>query len=69
MGAAICVALALGVYDTRLDAINHMVKRRDSFMPIDENVKLYKEINEKVYSKIPSYTDELLKISHGIFNK
>lgn len=69
MGAAICAALALGVYDSRLDAINHMVKRRDSFMPIDENVALYKEMNEKVYSKITAHTDELLKISHGIFNK
>ena len=69
MGAAICTALALEVYKNRQEAIDHMVKRRDTFLPIDENVTLYKEINEKVYSKIVDYTDELLKISHDILNK
>jgi len=69
MGAAICTALALGVYDNRQEAIEQMVRRRDTFMPIPENVELYKEINEKVYKNITNYTDELLKISHGIFNK
>lgn len=69
MGAAICAALALGVYPTRQEAIDAMVRRRDSFEPNLDNVALYREINEKVYSKIVDYTDELLKISHGIFNK
>lgn len=69
MGAAICAALALGVYNDRQEAIDHMVRRRDTFYPIKENVSLYKEINEKVYSKIVDYTDELLKISHGIITK
>lgn len=69
MGAAICTALALGVYSSRQEAIDHMVRRRDTFMPKEENVRLYDEINRKVYSKITSYTDELLKISHGIFHK
>jgi len=69
MGAAICTALALGVYEDRQTAIEQMVRRRDTFMPIPENVELYKEINEKVYKNITSYTDELLKISHNIFNK
>ncbi|WP_291634973.1 FGGY-family carbohydrate kinase [Clostridium sp.] len=69
MGAAICTALALGVYKGREEAIEHMVKRRDTFMPIDENVKLYKEMNENVYKHITSYTDELLKKSHKIFQK
>lgn len=69
MGAAICTALALGVYKNRQEAIDHMVKRRDTFLPIEENVTLYNEINEKVYSKIVDHTDELLKISHDICNK
>ncbi|MBC7959467.1 MAG: sugar kinase [Vallitaleaceae bacterium] len=69
MGAAICTALALGVYKNRQEAIEHMVKRRDTFLPIEENVRLYKEINEKVYSKIADSTDELLRISHDILNK
>lgn len=67
MGAAICTALALGIYNDRQDAIDHMVRRRDTFMPIEENVKLYKEMNENVYKHIIPYTDELLKKSHEIF--
>ena len=68
MGAAICTSLALGVYSNREDAISHMVKRRDTFTPIADNVALYKEINEKVYTHIVADTDELLKRSHEIFN-
>lgn len=68
MGAAICTALALGVYKSRQDAIDHMVRRCDTFNPIEENVKLYKEIDEKVYKHLISTTDEILKISHDIFN-
>jgi sugar (pentulose or hexulose) kinase len=67
MGAAICTALALGVYKEREEAIKHMVKRRDTFMPIGENVKIYKDINENVYKHITDCTDELLKRSHEIF--
>ncbi len=69
MGAAICTALALGVYNNRSEAIENMVRRRDTFMPIEENVALYKEINDNVYKHITNYTDELLKKSHAIFNK
>jgi sugar (pentulose or hexulose) kinase len=69
MGAAICVALALGVYKNRQEAIENMVRRRDTFIPIPKNVELYKEINDTVYKDITSYTDELLKKSHNIFNK
>lgn len=69
MGAAICTALALGVYKNRQEAIEQMVRRRDTFMPISENVEIYKEINEKVYRHIAPTTDELLKQSYNIFNK
>lgn len=69
MGAAICTALALGIYKDRQDAIDHMVKRRDSFHPVVENVTLYNEMNEKVYKHLPTHTDELLRRSHSIFNK
>jgi sugar (pentulose or hexulose) kinase len=69
MGAAICVTLALGVYDNRQEAIKNMVRRRDTFTPIPANVELYKEINETVYKNITRYTDELLAKSHAVFNK
>lgn len=69
MGAAICTALALGIYKNRQEAIEHMVKRRDTFTPILENVTLYQDINQNVYRKIASSTDELLKESHEIFKR
>ncbi len=68
MGAAICTALALGVYRNRQEAIEHMVRRRDTFRPVPEHAELYREINEKVYTQIVPRTDELLKRSHEIFN-
>lgn len=67
MGAAICTALALGVYPDRQVAIENMVKIRDTFEPIAENVQLYKEINENVYRHLAEQNDELLKKSHEIF--
>lgn len=68
IGAAICTALALGVYKNRQEAIDNMVRRRDTFKPISKNVALYKDINQNVYSKITSSTDEILKKSHEILN-
>ena len=67
MGAAICTALALGVYKDRQEAIENMVRIRDTFTPIPGNVHLYKEINENVYRHLASQNDELLRKSHEIF--
>jgi len=68
MGAAICTALALGVYKDRQEAIDHMVRKRDTFVPIPENVALYKKINENVYKHLAEITDPVLRKSHDIFN-
>ncbi|NCC77250.1 MAG: sugar kinase, partial [Clostridia bacterium] len=67
MGAAICTALALGVYKDRQEAIENMVQIRDTFQPIDENVRLYQAINEQVYRHLAEQTEDLLKKSHEIF--
>jgi sugar (pentulose or hexulose) kinase len=67
MGAAICAALALGIHKNRQEAIEHMVRRRDTFMPVEENVVLYNDMNENVYKHIISETEELLQRSHKIF--
>ena len=67
MGAAICTALALGVYKDRQAAIENMVQIRDTFEPIPENVRLYQAINEQVYRHLADQTDDLLKKSHEIF--
>jgi sugar (pentulose or hexulose) kinase len=69
LGAAICTALALGLYRIRQEAIDNMVCRKDTFTPQKENVSLYKEINESVYKEIVPRTDELLKQSYQIFSK
>ena len=68
-GAAICTALALNVYRDRQEAIDHMVRRRDTFSPIEENVVLYNRINEDVYRDIIPTTEDLLMRSHRIFIK
>jgi len=68
MGAAICTALALGIYKDRDEAIQNMVRRRDVFNPVAENVELYRKINEEVYCHIADHTDELLRKSQNIFN-
>jgi sugar (pentulose or hexulose) kinase len=68
MGAAICATLALGIYKDRQEAIDHMVRKRDTFVPIPENVALYKKINENVYKHLAQVTDSVLRRSHEIFN-
>ncbi len=68
MGAAICTALALGVYLERSSAIEHMVRRRDIFQPVESHVVLYERINREVYTKISSATEEVLQASHRIFH-
>jgi len=68
MGAAICAALALGIYRNRQEAIDNMVRRRDTFMPVTEHVVRYNRINTEVYQHIVPATDDLLQKSHQIFN-
>ena len=67
MGAAICTALALGVYRNRQAAIEQMVRRKDTFQPVAENAELYRRINATVYQHIVPHTDDLLKKSHALF--
>jgi sugar (pentulose or hexulose) kinase len=67
MGAAICTALALGVYRNRQAAIEQMVRRKDTFQPVPEHAQLYRRINDEVYRHIVPHTDDLLKKSHALF--
>ncbi len=67
LGSAICVAVALGVYDSYKAAIENMVKIRDSFQPDYKNTELYARMN-KVYGNITGYTDDILKESYSIFS-
>ena len=67
MGAAICAALALGVYKDRQAAIDGMVRRRDTFTPVKAHAARYDRINSEVYQQIVPATDGLLQKSHQIF--
>jgi len=65
LGAAICTALALGVYSSRTEAVAHMVRRRDVFAPIPENVALYSAINDSVYKNLASEVAGILQASEA----
>jgi sugar (pentulose or hexulose) kinase len=67
-GAAICTALALGIYKDRQEGIDHMVQRRDTFIPQESQVHLYQRMNEEVYRHLAPAMEDLLKRSHRIFN-
>ncbi len=66
MGCAICAAVALGLYSGFDEAMDRMVRPRDVFEPIPENVDVYKKINSGVFQTITDYTDEVLKKSHRL---
>ena len=67
LGSAICAAVAAGVYDSFESAVEHMVRIKDTFTPIPENVEVYKKMIP-VYSEITKYTDPVLKKSYEIFD-
>lgn len=68
VGAAICVAVAVGVYENFETAMKKMIKVRDVFEPNEQNMFLYKHMNEDVYKNITNYTDEIFKKSYPIFS-
>jgi sugar (pentulose or hexulose) kinase len=67
LGSAICAALATGVYDNYVTAIEQMVKIRDVFQPDFKDHELYNKMNAEVYKHITGYTDQILKKSFPIF--
>jgi len=66
VGAAICAAVAVGVYPNFRTAVEKMVKTRDTFQPVAENVELYRR-GTAVFRNITKYTDEILKETYKIF--
>lgn len=67
VGSAICAAVAAGVYGSFEEAVENMVRFKDTFTPIAENVDLYAKMLP-IYGGITSYTDEILKKTHPIFH-
>lgn len=52
LGAAISAAKGAGIFETYDEAIANMVCVGETFEPIPENVQTYKEIRERVHSKV-----------------
>jgi sugar (pentulose or hexulose) kinase len=69
LGSAICAAVAVGAYANFLTAMDEMVRIKDWFHPIAENVFAYEKINTGVYKHITSITDRILEKSYPIFKQ
>lgn len=61
LGSAICAAVATGVYKDFKEAVSHMVKQKDEFVPDMENHKTYTQINSKAYRQLPELMESTLK--------
>ncbi|MBQ3321272.1 MAG: sugar kinase [Firmicutes bacterium] len=66
LGAAICAAVAAGLYPSFEDAVSGMVRISDRFEPIEDNVRLYDRMYP-IYWDITNHTDEILKKTYEIF--
>ena len=67
LGAAICAAKYLGIYDSFDEAIEKMVRVKEIFEPNKKLYPFYDEINTKVIKNVRKHTDEVLKVAHSIF--
>ncbi|NMD71557.1 sugar kinase [Bacillus sp. DNRA2] len=67
LGAAICTAISVGAYESYEEAIEKMVKVKDTFLPNKGNYKFYNVMNEEVYKQITVFTDDIMKKSYPIF--
>ncbi len=67
MGAAICGAVAAGIYGSFEEAVEKMVRYKDTFEPQSEQVAFYQKMLP-IYLGITKHTDEVLKQSYELFN-
>ena len=68
LGAAICAAVATGVYPDFAAAVARMEKPRESFAPNAANTDLYRRLNATVYRDIRHSTDQVLERSWPLFH-
>jgi sugar (pentulose or hexulose) kinase len=68
LGAAICAAVATGVYPDFETAVATMTKSRESFAPNLANADVYGRMNKTVYQTIGTATDGILERSYPIFH-
>ncbi len=69
LGAAICAAKAVGVYQTFAEAANLMVEKERDFLPIAANREIYASVNAEVYRNLTDSTDPLLAKTNAIFSQ
>jgi sugar (pentulose or hexulose) kinase len=68
LGAAICAAVATGVYPDFAAAVAHMEKPRETFQPQPQNTELYRRMNDAVYRDVRQSTDQVLERSWPLFH-
>jgi sugar (pentulose or hexulose) kinase len=68
LGAAICAAVATGVYADFAAAVARMEKPRESFAPNAANTDVYRRLNATVYRDIRHSTDQVLERSWPLFH-
>lgn len=61
LGAAICVAVGSGVYDTMEQAVEGMVRIDREYYPIDKNRNLYDKLYSQVYKQ---FYDKVCQLVH-----
>lgn len=66
-GAAICTAVALGVYDGFESAVAAMVRPGELFEPNEDSAIVYSRLNTEVYRELTTLGDEVFKKSYDIF--
>lgn len=68
LGAAICAAVAAGVHKDFDDAVQHMVRPKDEFLPNMENHRVYDKMNAKAYRELPKMMEATLKAVYEACN-
>lgn len=68
LGAAINVAVGLGLYPSYDAAIGNMVCVKDTFTPVAQHAVLYEAMNKGIFKELPRYTDPILKKSYAVFH-
>jgi sugar (pentulose or hexulose) kinase len=68
LGAAMCAAVAAGLYPNIETAAAAMAKPREEFAPDAANGVIYQRIGQTVYHDIRSHTDALFERSYPIFH-
>ncbi len=68
LGAAICAAVAVGLYPDMETAAAAMARPRESFAPDPASTAVYRQISQTVFHDIRDHTDALFERSYPIFH-